>query len=141
MKGRDRKWQGRKQEIWSARLYLKPLRYSQLWENVAWRYGFSGCSDAKESACNAGAEGLISGRPSAEANGYPLQYSCLKNSMDGGTWWATVHGLQRVGHDWVTSLSLSFSAFMVCLYFLLLIKCFDKKESKSYKQEQININL
>ena len=29
----------------------------------------------------------------------PLQYSCLENSMDGGAWWATVHGSQRVGHD------------------------------------------
>ena len=29
--------------------------------------------------------------------------------MDGGAWWATVHGLQRVGHDWATSLSLSAS--------------------------------
>ena len=39
-------------------------------------------------------------------NGNPLQYSCLENPMDGGAWWATVHGSQRVGHDWATSLSL-----------------------------------
>ena len=26
-------------------------------------------------------------------NGNPLQYSCLENSMDRGTWWATVHGV------------------------------------------------
>ena len=32
-------------------------------------------------------------------NGNPLQYSCLENPMDGGAWWATVHGSQRVGHD------------------------------------------
>ena len=32
-------------------------------------------------------------------NGNPLQYSCLENPMDGGAWWATVHGLQRVRHD------------------------------------------
>ena len=25
--------------------------------------------------------------------GNPLQYSCLENSMDGGVWWATVHGV------------------------------------------------
>ena len=31
-----------------------------------------------------------------------LQYSCLKNSMDRGAWWATVHGSQRVGHDWAS---------------------------------------
>ena len=29
-----------------------------------------------------------------EGNGNPLQYSCLDNPMDGGAWWATVHGLQ-----------------------------------------------
>ena len=27
-------------------------------------------------------------------------------SMDGGAWWAAVHGVRRVGHNWVTSLSL-----------------------------------
>ena len=42
-----------------------------------------------------------------EGNGNPLQYSCLENPMDGGAWWATVHGSQTVGHDWATSLSLS----------------------------------
>ena len=28
-----------------------------------------------------------------EGNGTPLQYCCLENPMDGGTWWATVHGV------------------------------------------------
>ena len=37
---------------------------------------------------------------------HPLQYSCLENPMDGGAWWAAVHGSLRGGHDWVTSLSL-----------------------------------
>ena len=41
-----------------------------------------------------------------EGNGTPVQYSCLENPMDGGAWWATVHGSLRVGHDWATSLSL-----------------------------------
>ena len=46
--------------------------------------GFPDGSDGKESACNAGDLGSIpgSGRPSAEGNGYPLQYSGLENSMD-----------------------------------------------------------
>ena len=30
-----------------------------------------------------------------EGNGNPLQYSCLENPMDGGTWWAAVHGVTR----------------------------------------------
>ena len=29
----------------------------------------------------------------------PLQYSCLEDPMDRGTWWATVPGLQRVRHN------------------------------------------
>ena len=32
------------------------------------------------------------GRSPEERNGYPLQYSCLENSMDGRAWQATVHG-------------------------------------------------
>ena len=39
-----------------------------------------------------------------EGNGNPLQYSCLENPMDRGAWWATVHGVARVGHDLVTKL-------------------------------------
>ena len=30
----------------------------------------------------------------------PLQYSCLGNSMDRRAWWATVHGVKRVRHEW-----------------------------------------
>ena len=32
-------------------------------------------------------------------HGNSLQYSCLENPMDRGAWWATVHRVQRVGHD------------------------------------------
>jgi len=30
-----------------------------------------------------------------EGNGNPLQYSFLENPMDGGAWWATVHGVAK----------------------------------------------
>ena len=30
-----------------------------------------------------------------EGNGTPLQYSCLENPMDGGAWWAAVHGFAK----------------------------------------------
>ena len=30
-----------------------------------------------------------------EGNGNPLQYSCLENPMDGGAWWATIHGVAK----------------------------------------------
>ena len=34
-------------------------------------------------------------RSAGGGNGNPLQYSCLKHSMDRGTWWATVHGVVK----------------------------------------------
>ena len=51
----------------------------------------------KASAYNVGDPGLIlgSGRFPGEGNGNPLQYYCLENSMDGGAWWATVHGVTK----------------------------------------------
>ena len=55
--------------------------------------GFPGVSDGKESACNAREPGSIpgSGGSPGEGNGRPLQYSCLKNSVDRGAWQSTVH--------------------------------------------------
>ena len=72
--------------------------------------GFSGGSDGTESACNAGELGLIpgSGRPPGEGNGFPLQCSCLENSMDRGVRQATVHGLAEL--DTTEQLILSLSA-------------------------------
>ena len=35
------------------------------------------------------------GQKIGEGNGTPLQYSCLENPMDGGAWWATVHGVAK----------------------------------------------
>ena len=61
--------------------------------------GFPHSSVSKESACNAGDPGSIpgSGRSPGVGNGYSLQYSCLKNSMDRGAW--QFIGSQRVEHD------------------------------------------
>ena len=60
-------------------------------------YVFPGGSDGKASAYNAGDPGSIPGlgRCPGEGNGNPLQYSCLENPMDGGAWWATVHGVTK----------------------------------------------
>ena len=57
--------------------------------------GFPGGSEVKVSARNAGDLGSIPGlgRSPGEGNGNPLQYPCLENPMDGGAWWATVHGV------------------------------------------------
>ena len=59
--------------------------------------GFPGGSEVKESAYNAGDLGSIPvlGTSPGEGNGNPLQYSCLENPMDGGGWWATVHGVTK----------------------------------------------
>ena len=38
-----------------------------------------------------------------KGNGSPLQYFCLENSMDRGAWQDTVHGSQRVGHNWTNN--------------------------------------
>ena len=59
--------------------------------------GFSGGSDSKEYACNAGDLGAIpgSGRSSGEEHGNPLQCSRLENSMDRGAWETTVFGVTR----------------------------------------------
>ena len=60
------------------------------------------CSSVrKESACSAGdldsTPGLL--RSPGGGHGNPLKYSCLENPTDRGAWWATVHGVARVGHD------------------------------------------
>ena len=59
--------------------------------------GFPGGSSGKESACNAGDTISIpgSGRSPGKGHGNPLQYSCLENPMDRGTWRATVHGFAK----------------------------------------------
>ena len=57
--------------------------------------GFLGGSDSKESVCSVEDPGLNPGleRSPEEGNGYPLQFSFLEKSMDGGAWWATVLGV------------------------------------------------
>ena len=54
-------------------------------------------SDDKESAFNAGDQSSVPGlgRSPGEGNGYPLQYSFLKNPMDRGAWWATDYGVAK----------------------------------------------
>ena len=51
-----------------------------------------------------GDSGLIpgSGRSPEVGSGYPLQLSCMENSIDRGAWWATVYMRQKVGHNWAT---------------------------------------
>ena len=76
------------------------LHYSLIpvfWGSQMLLTAFPGVSDSKESACNAGDEGLIPGlgRSSGERNGNPLQYSYLENPTDRGAWGATVHSFAK----------------------------------------------
>ena len=66
--------------------------------------GFPHSSVGKEFACNPEDLVLIPRleRSPGEGNGNPLQYSCLENPKDRGAWWATVHGVAKVGHNLVT---------------------------------------
>ena len=74
---------------------LQRVRHKSTKMSIGNSRGFPGDSDGKEPACNAGDPGLIPGlgRSPGEGNGYPLQDSCLKNSMDRGAWWAIVRGV------------------------------------------------
>ena len=56
--------------------------------------GFPSVLMVKNPPANAGDVGLIPGlgRSPEKGNGYPLQYSCLENSMDRGAWRGTVRG-------------------------------------------------
>ena len=58
---------------------------------------FPGGTVVKNPLANARDAGLTpgSGRSPGGQNGNPLQYSCLKNSMDRGDWRATVHGVAK----------------------------------------------
>ena len=60
--------------------------------------GFPGGSVVKNLPANAGDLGLIpeSERSPAEGNGNPLQYSCLGNPMDRGSWRAPVHEVAKL---------------------------------------------
>ena len=55
------------------------------------------CASEKGRCCVCNRPGSIPGPAISpvERNGHPLQYSCLENSMDKGTWWTIVHGVAR----------------------------------------------
>ena len=79
-------------------LLFEKIHFLCFYQHSLWfSRGFPGGSDGKESSCNAGDLGSIpgSGRSPGEGNGYPLQYSCLENSMYMGAQWAIVHGVAK----------------------------------------------
>ena len=59
--------------------------------------GFQGDSVVNNLPANAGDQSLSpgSGRSPRDGNGNPLQYFCLGNTMDRGTWYATIYGVPK----------------------------------------------
>ena len=82
--------------------------------------GFPSGSDGKESACNARDLGSTSGtvRSPEEGNDNPLQYPCLENSTDRGSWWAAVHGVAK-NQTWLSD--WHFHAFQTRLLQLTVV--------------------
>ena len=78
--------------------------------------GFPRCLRVKKTASNAGDAGFISGlgRSSGEGNGNPLQYSCLGNPVDRGTWWATVHAIAEMNMTYRLSMHEPCMHISVC---------------------------
>ena len=85
----------------------------RIWVSLSWFLGFPGGSAGKESACNVGDLGLITGLGrSGEGKGYPCQYSGLENSMD-----YIVHGVTK---SWtrLTFSSLHFTSWLLWIVLL-----------------------
>ena len=75
----------------------------------------------QETACNAGNTDSKSGsgRSPTEGKGYPLQYSCLENSMDRGAWCAIVHGVAR-SRTWLSNLTTPTTCITICVHYPLI---------------------
>ena len=91
---------------WGQESYL----FHRVIGKIKWNQGFPAGSYSQRICLQCGRSEFDPGwgRSLGEGHGNPLQYSCLKNPMDRGAWWATVHfssglqstGSQRVKHDW-----------------------------------------
>ena len=94
----------RRGECWkNKQASLKSMKQHSIYRRQG---GFSGGSVVKNLPAYAGDRGDVDsipglGRSPEERSGYPLQYSCLGNSMDRVAWWATVHGVTKGLCDWV----------------------------------------
>ena len=87
---------------------------------------FPGGSVGKNPPVNAGDTGdagLIPGlgRSPGGGNGNPLQYPHLKNPMNRGAWWATVHGVAK------SRTRLSTHALTYHYFFFFILLCISKE--------------
>ena len=83
-------WAGQSPGCFPLLKFIAPgTLWSQTWDMYS---GFPGGSEGKESTGSAGDPSSIPGlgRSPGEGNGYPLQDSCLENSMDRGAWWGYI---------------------------------------------------
>ena len=82
-----------KKEIYILYIYI----YIYTYIHVYYIYLSPRWLSGNESACQAGDVSSIPGlgRSPGEGNGIPLLYSCLRNPMDRGAWWATVQGVAK----------------------------------------------
>ena len=82
---------------WWATVHRVAKSGTQLKRLSTHAHTFLGGSDGKEFVFKAGDLALFpeSGGSPGEGNGYPLQYSCLEDSMNRGAWRATVHGVAK----------------------------------------------
>ena len=92
---------------------------------ILYHWGFPGGSDGKESACSAGDLGSIPwwGRSLGEGNVYPLQYSCLENSMDRGAWSGTRRSDYYFHFFFLhqgSPLNSFLTSFLLCLFLYIL---------------------
>ena len=86
---------------WTAGECQKEISLKELFIVIPRLMGFSAVKNPPASLGAAGDTGLIPGWEifSGGGNGNSLQCSCWDNPMDRGTWWLTVHGLQRIRHN------------------------------------------
>ena len=70
------------------------------WETLSWR-------KHKLESRLPGEISITSDMQIGESSGTPLQYSCLENPMDGGSWKAAVHGVAE-GRTWLSDFTFNF---------------------------------
>ena len=117
-------------KCWHISLYYSnKKKHISCYHNPFYQKGFPGGSDGKESACNAGDQGSIPGlgRYPGEGNGNPLQYFCLKNSMDYSPW-----GHKELG----TTEQLSLSLFLAPAWFVLRCQQFTHQSEMATQRKR-----
>ena len=77
----------------NAKKYRKMIKWEGL-EISSRKIRYQGNISCKDEH-NKGQKWYGPNRSRGEGDGTPLQYSCLENPMDGGAWWAAVHGVAK----------------------------------------------